>query len=792
MTISNITISNIAKFSTSIMALALMAPGAMAVAQDKPDDEQSSGFALEEIIVSARKRQENLQKTPIAISSFTSKSLENRQIDAGTDLARVTPNLTFDAHAPASGHNSGSQIFIRGIGQTDFQALTDPGVGMYIDGVYHARTVGSVVDFMDVERIEILRGPQGTLFGRNTIGGAISLHSRKPGDEFEGSGKITVGSANRIDTSLNVNIPMAEGLAMRVSAGSRDRDGYVTRLVDGEKVGDINKRNIRARVLWAPNEDLEIDINVDYTREDEKGAPTVFAAIGTGPRNAFGRIASAKAGCTLLLPAGAGVAEGNDPNCANNQWKAGPFATHGTFPVKSLLRAWGVAGTVTYDFENISLKSITSYRSLVAEASRDADNTPLTVLHSTFDTNDTQFSQEFQISGTSFDDHVKWVGGLYYFDQDAEDIQDVFIPVGDFSLGGPVEINSKAAFAQATYELTDKLDITVGLRYTDEIKEYTPDSFSLTTYAFPGNIDGSYNPGGANESLLPDDAIVAGALVILQPNTPFAPKVQQEISASKLTPLVNIAYDFSDDVMVYGNYSQGFKGGGFSTRIVELLPESPKFKPEFATSYELGFKSDLLDGMIRLNGAAFYTRYTDMQFVVRPQLAPLVFNAGRSSIQGFELEWTIIPTDNLMITGSLGHINGQFKELEEIVTNTGITLDHQFQQTPRWSFNTGVAYSIYINDAVTVTPRIDYSYRSKNYVDSVNTEILSQEGFSLLNASMAVDAVDDNLRVIFAVRNLTDKIYKVAGFSSLGGSGSYAESVYARPREWSLSVQYNF
>lgn len=783
---------HVRRISTSIAATLMMLPSSQLLAWEGLDKVREGAFTLEEVIVSARRRKENLQKTPIAISAFTTQSLEDSQIVSATDLARVTPNLTFDSYGSASGNSASSQVFIRGIGQTDFQALTDPGVGMYIDGVYHARTVGSAIDFIDVERIEILKGPQGTLFGRNTIGGAISIISRKPGDEFEGAGKVTVGSANRVDTSLNVNIPIAEGLAMRVSGGSRNRDGYVTRLVDGEKVGDDNARNIRARVLWTPSEELEIDINADYTREDEKGTPTVFAGIGTGPKNAFGRIASAKAGCTLLLPGGAGVAEGNDPNCANNQWNAGPFATNGTFPLESKLRTWGVAGTVTYDLGNISLKSITSYRFLEASGARDADNTPLKIVHTTFVTKDKQFSQEFQLAGTSFDGRLKWVGGLYYFDQNAEDTAGIFLPVGDINLGGPVEITSKAAFAQATYGITEKLNITLGLRYTDERKKYTPDSFTLTTYAYPGNIDGSFNSGGSRESLLPADAIVAGALVILRPNTPFLPKVQQQNNANKFTPMVNIAYDVSDDIMVYGTYSQGFKGGGFSTRIVELFPSSPSFKPEFATSYEVGFKSDIFDGMVRLNGSAFYTDYTNMQFVVRPTVAPVVFNAGKARIQGFELEWTIIPTEHLIITGGLGHINGKYLQLDNIVRNSGVTLNNQFQQSPRWSFNTGVAYSIPINDDVTVTPRFDYSYRSKNYVDSVNTEVLAQNGYSLLNAGVAIDAKDDRVRVIFAVKNVTNKTYKVAGFSALRGAGSYAESVYARPREWSLSFQYKF
>ena len=246
-------------------AAAVISPGIMAA------ENTSKGFGIEEVVVTARKREENLQDTPLSVAAFTANEMKVRQIHSSDQLSQITPNLSFSSQAPSSGSNASSQIFIRGIGQTEFLPSTDPGVGLYIDGVYMARSVGGTLDFADLERIEVLRGPQGTLFGRNTIGGAIDIHTRKPSEEFGGEVEIKVGSDNQLELMADINLPISENLLTKISVGKRDRDGYVKRLVDGDDLGDDNTVGARAAVLWTPSDDVRLFWTADYNKEDENG-----------------------------------------------------------------------------------------------------------------------------------------------------------------------------------------------------------------------------------------------------------------------------------------------------------------------------------------------------------------------------------------------------------------------------------------------------------------------------------------------------------------------------------------
>lgn len=236
---------------------------------------------LEEVIVTARKRAESLQDTPISVAAFTADSLDERQIGSADQLTQVTPNLSFSSHAPSAGNNASSQIFIRGIGQTEFLPTTDPGVGLYIDNVYMARSVGATIDFVDLEQIEILRGPQGTLFGRNTIGGAINITTRKPGEELGGSLDIKLGSDSRKDVRGTIDIPVSDTLLTTISVGSRKRDGYVERLLTGEQLGDDESLGARFAALWEPSDTMSFYLTSDYVKENESGSPIVFNGLNT-------------------------------------------------------------------------------------------------------------------------------------------------------------------------------------------------------------------------------------------------------------------------------------------------------------------------------------------------------------------------------------------------------------------------------------------------------------------------------------------------------------------------------
>ena len=763
-----------------LAALAAASIGALAVTPSSLAQSVgggASGFTIEEIVVTARKRAEGLQDAPISITAMTGEALELRQINSSDKLAQVTPNLTFDANAPTSGHSGAAQIYIRGIGQQDFLGVVDPGVGVYVDGVYYARTIATVFDFLDVERIEVLRGPQGTLFGRNTIGGAITIHSRKPVEELEAEAGVKVGSDSLVETRLNLSGPLADNLLGRITLGSKNRDGYVKRLRDGVDLGDDDMITGRGMLLWTPADNLEVFLSADYLDKDENGAPLVFGGINNA--QVAPQFAAILSGC--LPPTPARLNDRTDPACPNDQFAAGPYANNGTAPTTSEITQWGLNSTIEWDVsDSLTFKSITAYREMEDRAQRDSDNTPLLVFHSVLEDEQEQFSQELQLLGNSLDQRLQWILGAYYFKEKIANHQPVFLganPVLFRGGAGPVvtqsfqvdfdaENKAIAAFAQATYDLTEQLSLTAGLRYTDEEK-----------------------------SILPNQRVLS-SLLFFPPGHYFVPNVEKTVKFDDLTPMVNLSYQWTNDLMAYATYSEGFKSGGLNGRniLFNADAEVTPFDPEQAQTFELGVKSSWLDNRLTLNGAYFNTKYDDIHLTVRLGIAPTVFNGGQATIQGFELEGTFVPDESWLITAGVGHLSSEYDAIDPTLATRGVigvTDDDQLPLSPKWSANIGVAYTQTFGNWV-LTPRIDWIYTDKKFFDAENNAGAVQAGVSLFNAALALDAADDRWSLVFAVTNLTDKLYLTAATDATGTGLGYLEHVYARPREISLQAKYRF
>ena len=755
--------------------LATALVGALALAP--PSLAQPGGFSIEEVVVTARKREEGLQDAPISITAVTGEALELRQIDSSDKLAQVTPNLTFDANAPTSGHSGAAQIYIRGIGQQDFLGVVDPGVGVYVDGVYYARTIATVFDFLDVERIEVLRGPQGTLFGRNTIGGAITIHSRKPAQEMEGEASVKVGSDSLIETRLNLSGPLADNLLGRITLGSKNRDGYVERLRDGVDLGDDDMITGRGMLLWTPADNLEVLLSADYLDKDENGAPLVFGGINNA--QVAPQFAAILSGCLPPIPAR--LNDLRDPACPNDQFAAGPYANNGTAPTSSEVTLWGLNSTVEWDVsDRLTFKSITAYRDMENSSLRDSDNTPLLVFHSLNEDEQEQFSQELQLLGSSLDERLQWILGAYYFNEKIANHQPVFLganPVLFMGGAGPVvtqsfqvsfdaENRAAALFAQATYDVTEQLSLTAGLRYTDEKK-----------------------------SILPDQRVLS-SLLFFPAGHYFVPNVERTVKFDDLTPMVNLSYQWTNDLMTYATYSEGFKSGGLNGRNILFNADAAvtPFDPEQAQTFELGLKSSWLDNRLTLNGAYFNTNYDDIHLTVRLGIAPTVFNGGKASIQGFELEGTFVPDESWLITAGLGHLSNEYDAIDPSLADQGVlgvTEDNRLPLSPRWSANIGVAYTRTFGYWV-VTPRIDWVYTDRKFFDAENNAGAVQSGLSVFNAAAALDSVDDRWSLVFGVTNLTDKLYLTAATDATGTGLGYLEHVYARPREISFQAKYRF
>jgi len=761
------------------------APAEIDATQETADQPQQSG--VEEIVVTARRRAESLQDTPIAISAVSGEQLQQRGVTDITGVTDFVPNVTLESTAPLSGSNAAAFVFIRGVGQIDFSQQTEPGVGIYLDGVYLGRSVGQVTNTLDLERVEVLRGPQGTLFGRNTIGGAISLTTTKPSPYFEGFLDATVGNFDRIDVQGVVNIPLAENLFVRINGASINRDGYIIRQPDGLDLGDQSKLIGRVAVRWEPTDRLTVDLAVDGQRDRENGAPASLVAINTQPVSGqptgnppnFPAIQN----CLLqgLPPVSPPCTDFDgivgDPRFYNEQFltddpfvtfASGPFADEDGF--RSDLDMWGAALTLAYETAFGELKSITAYRDLESDFGRDDDHSPVLVTATSNDYAQTQFSQEFQLNGEGVDGRLDYTLGLFYFQEEGTDENRVLTPVSLFRSGGSIDNESYAAFAQATFEVSESISVTGGIRYTDETKRYSPDQRYLTNpFGFPGiNVEGEFGVG--DEFFL------------------IQPLGERELSFSEWTPMANISLTPHDDVLAYFTYSRGYKSGGFTQRIFPAQALVPDFAPEFVDVFELGLKVDLFDRRLRLNAAAFQTEYDDIQVVVQEGFAPQTRNAASATIRGFEVEATAVPVEGLIATFTAGFLDDEYNEIGPTVV--GLTENSQFPYSPEWSLSASLSYTAETSIG-SFTPRVDWSYRSSFFTDALNTPVIQQDGYHLLNATFIYKPIDSGLQFTLGVTNLTDEIYFPVASQDLAVKGS-AEANFARPREWFLSARYSF
>lgn len=751
----------------SVAAIPLMPLSALAY--DAMDADATAGnpggsSVVEEVMVTARRREESLQSTPISISAFTANKLEQRQILTTQDLGRFTPNLVTNQGQSVSGNSSAGSYFIRGIGQIDFLLNTDPGVGVYVDGVYIARAMGSIMDVVALERVEVLRGPQGTLFGRNTIGGAVSLTTQKPNDTFSAGLDVTVGSDDRHDLRATMNAPLTDQLFINGAVLWKTQDGYVHRVTDDTYLGEVDSISARTALRLLASDSLTFDLAFDFVRD--RGTTPASNMVQINETAIFpGFYNGAIAGPPCVPP----PSPLNNPTCFNSQWVSSDlFVEHGDFISRQKTDVFGVSFTGEWEVsDGLKLKSITGYRDTDALGNRDGDHTPILIQNTTDIWSHKQFSEEFQVIGDALDNRLTWIAGAYYFWEKGTNLSFVDFAVASFQSGGSVRNHNFALFGQFTYDITEKLKLTAGLRWTDDNKSFTPDTFAVEDRA------GLFPPGTV-------------------PGFRLVPMVKVKTSEQKTTPMVNLAYAWTDELMTYFTFSKGFKSGGFTQRIFPPLPTVPSFGPESVDSYEIGLKLDAFNRRARLNIAGFYTDYSDLQVAVLEGVQPLIRNAASAEVQGFEIEFEAHPISTLRLEGGIGYTDAKYKSLGPTVLATGVTIDSKFPQIPKWTGNIGASYEFTLPAELTLTPRVDFIYQSATYMDAVNTPSLRQDAYGLLNAAIKLEGSSPTMwSVEFFGRNLTDKTYFTGGFGDLNVQG-YAEVALARKREWGLAVRLRY
>jgi iron complex outermembrane receptor protein len=781
--------------------------------QAQQDDEQEGGrqdeaaavqeedgtiTAADEIVVTARRREESLQDTPVAISPFSAETLEARQVRQTEDLERITPSLQFKPAGQLSGNTAATVVVIRGVGQLDPTAAVDPGVGIYIDEVYVGRAVGGLIDLGDVEGVEVLRGPQGTLFGRNTIGGAILVRTRTP--DFSAVGgkvRFRAGDENLYDGFAAVNLPLGETAAARFSGSFRNRDGYVSRTFDGLDLGNEDNYVVNGSLNWTPSQRSLISIRADYTERDENGAPFVFAGINeNAPVPAIVSVAAGCPGATIpfLPPSDPRFGPPNvplidDPRCANDFQELDEFTSGGTTPVVSTSEVWGVAGTATLQVSNrVLLKSITAYRSTDSRGVRDADNTPFDILHTDLTTDTEQFSQEIQAQ-LDFANARAIIGG-YYFNEATDERLSVplsFPPappvIASILAGGPgtrdlqysdLETDSLAAFGHVSVKPTSALELAGGLRYTEDKKTYQGTVLNL----FPSTLP--------DPAPLPTLAIPEGGPLFIF-DRPF------EDTFSALTGSASVQYRFSPSVSTYASYSRSFKSGGFNTRYNAPPPNflPVPFDEEKVDSYELGAKLGAGSGF-RLNLAAFRADYDDIQLIFRQGVVPLLFNAGEATIQGAEADFLYRAASGVILEGGFSTLDDEIKSITPVPgASATVAPGDDLPLTPSFQGSLAISVPIALSDRFTLTPRVDGSYTSELTFITGSLPIIEQDAYYVGNASLTLAKAERPWRVTAGVQNLLDERYLIQGNASFATLG-YAEKMYARTRNLFVELSIDF
>ncbi len=783
----------------ALALLCSLASAAAVRAEEAPAAGSTTPTLMEEVTVTARRRAENLQDTPISIAAFSGAALEARGVERADELARVVPNLVFQGNPGAGGSASNAAVFIRGVGQADFIPTIDPGVGLYIDGVYVARSVGGLMDLVDIERIEVLRGPQGTLFGRNTIGGAVSITTQKPEFELGARSSLLLGTDDRLEVKGRLNIPLSSSFAASLAAARVRQDGYVDETATGQDLGDRDSLVGKLALRWR-GERTEANFAADVTRTRENGPAFVLRGVDF-------RSAIFNPGQLPLLPPGSGAQPGfytlnppadvpvdnfslfhnylatllthrgnclglgsatytpegdqTNPACFGSQYAGEASGTNsGNLRSISDDDLWGAHLTFDWQLSDaVRLKSISAYRHLNSTFQRDGDESPLTIFHLIDQLTQHQFSQELQLEGESLAGVFKWVGGVYYFDEQAANPNIVdFAPVTALS-GGESATSSVAGFAQATYDVNSKLALTAGVRYTRDRKTFLPQQRVLDNKGGPFPI-----------------------------GLPLLPEMEVSGTFSKFTPLLNAAYHLTPDTMAYATFSQGFKSGGFTQRVFPPLPATPSFDPETVTAYEIGMKTSAWDNRLHVNAAAYRTHYDDIQVQIFREIAPITDNGGAARVQGFELEAQAAPGAGWFLEANVGLTDAEYTSIS--ATAVELSLDKKFAFVSRWTGLAAIQKELDLAGAGRISPRVEWSYRTRYFNDALNTAATEQPGYGLLNGSVQWTSTSSKFSATAGVKNAADQNYIVAAFFT-PGSGVLSV-IPARGREWYVSLKADF
>ncbi|MBJ7573985.1 TonB-dependent receptor [Luteimonas sp. MC1828] len=726
------------------LAIALGLSSPVAFAQDTaagtPEQQAASRSAttLGGITVTARKREETLQDVPVAVTAFTPDVLDKLNIRDIGDLDAQVPNLTIYA---ARGSSSAATAYIRGVGQSDTLWGVDPGVGIYLDDVYIARPQGALLDVFDVGRVEVLRGPQGTLYGKNTIGGAIRYIGRELPKELDGYASVTVGNHNQLDVKGGIGGPIGgtEALRARLSVASMNRDGYGTNLLNGQDVSDKEINAMRFQLGAFASESFDVQFALDYLDDQSGVRGAKMLAVNNNPLIPVSGVAP--------LDSRYDIRSGM-PNVNDTEMKG---------------------GSVTVNWrpnEDWAVKYIAAKRESDTETNIDFDTLPEKIADVKAFYSDEQISNELQVNYDA-GGRARGVVGLYAFDGDAGgQVLNNFFNLSFGDTQGTVNTKSIAVYTDWSFDLTERLNLDVGARYTDEDKHAVAYNIGYTDATFT----------------VPSGAVAAN--------------FDKTVNFKNVSPKLALSYEVTPDVMVYGTASRGFKSGGFNIRAnTTAVPRSGEpFDDEKVDSLEVGSKMSMLDERLFLNLAYFHNKYEDIQLSVFTALPGGGFfgdftNAGKGTVQGVEVEYQYLPTENWVISGNVAWLDAEYDEF--ITGGVNVADSQRFTNAPEFSGAFNVEYRTDLANGGNISARVGYSYQSEVWPTTDLSPVIRQDGYGLVGAGVTW-RVNDSWSFSLQGSNLADKEYRTTGYNLVSSGLGVLTGFYGPPRQYGLTARYDF
>lgn len=735
--------------TATAVTLAVTVPLSNAVAQN---------ITLEEIVVTAERREQDLQTTPLAVTALSAIQLERRQVTETLDLVRQVPNLIGFNNVTLGASNA---YFLRGIGNTESIATFDPPVGSYIDDVFIARQNANNIDLVEVERIEVLRGPQGTLFGRNTTGGAVSIITKKPSEDFYTKGEIGYGRFDEIKAKAAINVPISDKVLSTVSAYYIEDNGWQRSVITDEKYNGKEAFGVRGAVRILPSENITWDLSGDWSTQDHQNLASIVDPATEATNNSAGSNGPWVLGTPRL----------NDVYLRNCKDGDSPFEWVRNGCTANEVTGYNLYSNLSIDVGDLNITSITGYRNLDHDfvsplfgSLRAGFELPLTNAG-----NHNQFSQELKFTGTFLDGRLNYTTGFFYMKEDNltrfetslanPALGGVFLVLDDSTMENDGE--SFAWYAQTDYEVVDSLIFTAGIRWTDE-KKTVPFFFHTNTAGVDFDID---------------DIVAAG--------NPDA------VTTVQWTPRFALQYRVNDDVMVFASATRGFKSGGWNAR-TSTAALFRRFEEETVWSYEIGTRAEWLDNRLRTNITLFDATFSDLQlpslaFIPAPGEAPtfVTNNAGESNVRGIEAEITGQVTEELSVFTNIGITKGKFNSFTPAALVAGFTNDTIPERNPDFTIQAGFSYDtfveslngdVYFNADIQVVD--EYPSNPQNAPENFNP------GYETVSAAVGYDSEDGLWGVQLGCKNCLDERFWTTHFLNNRFLGD--------PMRWSLTFKFNY